>query len=115
MKMITNANQLTIIKPVSPPKISKTLDVQANDATYFTKQAIPTSIPLINIKNNYEPLIHIKHTYITLINIINNDKPLIHIKNPSITLINIKNNYEPLIHTKHTSTTLIALITMISH
>jgi hypothetical protein len=31
MKIITNANQLTIIKPVSPPKISKTLDVQAND------------------------------------------------------------------------------------
>jgi hypothetical protein len=29
--IITNANQLTIIKPVSPPKISKTLDVQAND------------------------------------------------------------------------------------
>ena len=31
MKIRTNANQLTIIKPVSPPKISKTLDVQAND------------------------------------------------------------------------------------
>jgi hypothetical protein len=31
MKIITNANQLTIIKPVSSPKISKTLDVQTND------------------------------------------------------------------------------------
>ena len=35
MKIITNANQFTIIKPVSPPKISKTLDVQANDGHLF--------------------------------------------------------------------------------
>jgi hypothetical protein len=54
-----------------------------------------TPIKQINIKNNYEPLIHIKHT--------------------SITLIHIKNNYEPLIHTKHTSTTLKTLIPMIIH
>jgi len=33
------------------------------------KQTIATSIPLINITNNHEPLIYIKHTSITLINI----------------------------------------------
>jgi hypothetical protein len=59
-------------------------------ATYVIKQKIATSIPLINITNNNEPLIYIKHTSMTLINIKNNDKPLIHIKHTYITLINIK-------------------------
>lgn len=75
MKIITK-----IIKPVSTPNISKTLDVQTNDGHLFIKQTKTISIPLINIKNNYKPLIHVKHTSITLINNKNNYKPLIHIK-----------------------------------
>ena len=78
MKIIT-----TIIKSVFTLKISTTLDAQTNDGHLFIKQSKTISIPLINIKNNYKPLIHIKHT--------------------SITLINNKNNYKPLIHIKHTS------------
>ena len=35
MKIITNANQLTIIKPVSSPKLSTTSDVQTNDGHLF--------------------------------------------------------------------------------
>ena len=93
MKIITNANQLKIIKSVSTPKISKTLDVQTKDGHLFIKQTKNISIPLIHNKNSYVPLIPIKQTSITLINIKNNYKPRIHIKHRSITLINIKNNY----------------------
>ena len=66
MKIITK-----IIKPVSTPNISKTLDVQTNDGHIFIKHTKTTSIPL---------MIHIKHTSITLISNKNNNKPLIHIK-----------------------------------
>jgi hypothetical protein len=38
MKIITNANQLKIIKAVSTPNISKTLDVQKNDAIYLSNR-----------------------------------------------------------------------------
>ena len=74
MKIITNANQLKIIKSVSTPKISKTLDDQTNDGHLFIKQTKTIFIPLIHNKNNYVPLIPINHTSITLINIKNNYK-----------------------------------------
>ena len=74
MKIITNANQLKIIKSVSTPTISKTLDDQTNDGHLFIKQTKTISIPLIHNKNNYVPLIPINHTSITLINIKNNYK-----------------------------------------
>jgi hypothetical protein len=51
---------LKIIKSLSTPTISKTLDDQTN--YLFIKQTKTISIPLININNYYKPLIHIKHT-----------------------------------------------------
>ena len=118
MIIITNTNQLRIIKSVSTPNISKTLDVQENDGHLFIKQTKTISILLINIKDKYKPLLHIKHksttlinikrTCITLINIKINYKLLIHIKHTSIILIHINtNNYKPLIHITHTSIPLI--------
>jgi hypothetical protein len=44
MKILTNANQLKIIKSVSTPTISKTLDDQTNDATYLSNGHCPRGI-----------------------------------------------------------------------